>query len=56
VGSAVVVSFLTTAAGLGSLVFAGHPVLRAVGINATIGLFTGLAAVLMLIPWAWDKK
>lgn len=55
VGSATLLSFLTTAAGLGALLVAQHPALRAVGINATLGLFAGFVAVLLLVPLAWGE-
>ncbi len=48
--SAIVVSALTTLAGLGSLIAAGHPVLRALGLTAVLGISCGILAVFSLIP------
>ncbi|MBC8478205.1 MMPL family transporter [bacterium] len=48
--SAVLVSALTTLAGMGALALAGHPGLHALGLTALIGIATGLILVMLMIP------
>lgn len=49
-GGAIIISALTTLAGLGALMLAGHPALHALGITAFLGIGTGLLAVLITVP------
>ncbi|MDH3974920.1 MAG: MMPL family transporter [Deltaproteobacteria bacterium] len=47
---AITISATTTLCGLGSLLFADHPALHAIGLTAFLGICCGLAAVMLLIP------
>lgn len=49
-GAAVLLSALTTMCALGALAFAGHPALHTLGLTAFIGIGSGLAAALLMIP------
>ena len=47
---AIIISATTTLCGLGSLLFANHPALHAIGLTAFLGICCGLAAVMLLVP------
>lgn len=49
-GRAVLVSGLTTLAGLGSLALARHPSMHSIGITVLLGIGTGIPAALLVIP------
>ncbi len=53
--TAVLVSGLTTLAGLGALAFAHHPSMYSIGITVLIGIGTGIPAALLVIPALWNK-
>lgn len=52
---AITISATTTLFGLGSLLFADHPALHAIGLTAFIGICCGLASVMLLVPLAERK-
>ena len=47
---AITISAMTTLCGLGSLLFANHPALHAIGLTAFLGICCGLTAVMLLVP------
>jgi predicted exporter len=47
---AVLVSGLTTLAGLGALALARHPSMHSIGITVLLGIGTGIPAALLVIP------
>jgi len=47
---AIVISALTTIIGVGSLMFAHHPALFAIGFAASLGVSSGLIAVFLVVP------
>ncbi len=49
-GRAVLVSGLTTLAGLGSLALAKHPSMHSIGITVLLGIGAGISAALLVIP------
>lgn len=53
---AIIISATTTLCGLGSLLFARHPALHAIGLTAFIGICCGLVAVMLLVPLAGKRK
>jgi len=53
---ALLVSGLTTLAGLGSLVLAGHPALYSIGITVLLGLGTAVPAALLVIPALYGNR
>lgn len=53
---AVLVSGLTTLAGLGSLAFAQHPSMHSIGITVLFGVGTGIPAALLVIPALIGKE
>ncbi|MBE9504604.1 MAG: MMPL family transporter, partial [Proteobacteria bacterium] len=52
---AIIISALTTLCGLGSLLFAKHPALHAIGSTAFIGIVCGFTAVLLIVPMGSKK-
>jgi len=55
-GGAVTFSALTTIAGLGALMFGGHPALFSLGLSSVIGMTSGFAAILLIIPALCHKE
>lgn len=55
-GGAVTFSALTTIAGLGALTFGGHPALFSLGLSSVIGMTSGFAAILLIIPALCHKE
>jgi uncharacterized protein len=53
---AVLVSGLTTLAGLGSLALARHPSMHSIGITVLLGIGTGIPAALLVIPALCEKE
>jgi predicted exporter len=54
-GGAILISALTTGCGMGALIFAKHPVLHSLGSAALIGIISGVLAVFIIIPLAFQK-
>lgn len=55
-GRAVLVSGLTTLAGLGALALARHPSMSSIGITVLLGIGTGIPAALLVIPALYRQE
>lgn len=53
---AITISAITTLCGLGSLLFANHPALHAIGLTAFLGICCGLAAVMLTVPLFYKRE
>ena len=53
---AILLSSLTTLAGIGCLAIAHHPTLHSIGITSLLAIATGIVAVLFSLPWIGSKK
>jgi predicted RND superfamily exporter protein len=53
---AVLISGLTTLAGLGGLVLAKHPALHSIGLTVFLGIGAAIPGALLVIPALYRKK